>query len=66
MFPSEDKEVYFDRYCPKCEYGNLPGKQDPCNECLDNPINLYSHKPINFKEKNYENKRSYTIHNKKG
>lgn len=45
----ERKEVYFDKYCEKCKYKDLKEAKDPCHECLSNPVNLYSHKPINFK-----------------
>lgn len=45
------KEVYFDRYCKTCEHENLDESEDPCNECLENPKNTYSHKPVNWKEK---------------
>ena len=45
------KEVYFDKYCEACEYKDAPETEDPCAGCLDNPINLYSHKPVNYKEK---------------
>lgn len=45
------KEVYFNQYCKTCEYKNLKESEEPCDECLSNPINEYSHKPINYKEK---------------
>ena len=45
------KEVYFDKYCETCKYENTPEKEDPCHECLNNPTNVHSQKPINFKEK---------------
>ena len=45
------KEVYFDKYCETCEYKDAPETEEPCFGCLDNPINLYSHKPVNYKEK---------------
>ena len=44
------KEVYFDQYCNTCKNKNIKESKDPCNECLSNPLNLYSHKPINYKE----------------
>lgn len=44
-----EKEVYFDKYCRTCEHKNLREDQEPCNECLTNPVNLYSHKPIKWK-----------------
>ena len=46
------KEVYFDRYCERCEHFSEDDGEDPCNECLENFVNTYSHKPVNFKEKN--------------
>ena len=45
------KEVYFDPYCKECKYEKLKDEEDPCNECLTNPVNTYSHKPVNFEEK---------------
>jgi hypothetical protein len=45
------KEVYFEDYCKTCRYEDLPETQDPCDECLLCPMNLYSHKPVNWKEK---------------
>jgi len=47
---NSDKEVYFDQYCPACEYKDLSEDSTPCDDCLNNPVNTYSHKPINFKE----------------
>lgn len=44
------KIVEFVEYCPKCEYINVEATEDPCNECLNHPVNEDSHKPINFKE----------------
>ena len=45
------KEVYFDKYCKSCEYENLSEEDEPCDECLVNTVNLYSHKPVKWKEK---------------
>ena len=44
------KEVYFDRYCSTCKYQGLLGTDDPCDECLAEPVNLYSHKPVKYEE----------------
>lgn len=44
------KEVRFDLYCKKCKHCNKKEDEEPCDECLNNPVNLYSHKPINFEE----------------
>ena len=44
-------EVYFDKYCETCKYKDVDETDDPCFGCLANPVNLYSHKPVNYKEK---------------
>lgn len=44
------KEVHFDQYCKTCKYHGVPEEQDPCDECLKEPANLYSHKPVRYKE----------------
>lgn len=45
------KEVYFDQYCIKCKYINDDENdpESPCWDCLENPTNQDSHKPVNFK-----------------
>lgn len=48
---SADKEVFFYLYCPACKHENCADSEDPCDECLENPVNQDSHKPIFFKEK---------------
>lgn len=45
------KEVYFDKYCKTCENRDLTELDDPCFDCLDEPTNLNSHKPVKYKEK---------------
>lgn len=45
------KEVYFDQYCPSCQYGKTAETEDPCYDCLQEPANLNSHKPVKYKEK---------------
>ena len=51
MIVNEEKEVYFDQYCNKCKYKDKLEEKDPCHECLGNPTNLYSHKPVKYEEK---------------
>ena len=46
-----DKIVDFEKYCKDCEYKDTEDYKDPCHECLNNPSNEHSHKPINFKKK---------------
>lgn len=48
---SSEKEVYFGVYCKKCEHFNKTDDQEPCCDCLEEPVNSYSHKPVYFKEK---------------
>lgn len=45
------KEVYFDQYCESCEHKDLNDYENPCNDCLANPGNENSHKPVEYKEK---------------
>lgn len=45
------KEVYFHEYCMTCRYGMLKDQEEPCFECLDNPLNYQSHKPVNYEDK---------------
>lgn len=46
----EYKEVYFDVYCESCEHCAKKDNEEPCEECLDHPINLHSHKPVNYQK----------------
>lgn len=54
MYGDEQKIVDFEKYCPKCEHYPKSESEDPCWGCLDTPTNTWSHKPVNFKEKEYE------------
>lgn len=49
------REVNFGKYCKTCKYSHKLEYDDPCDECLSYPTNLYSEKPINWKEKSREN-----------
>ncbi len=51
MEQNSEKEVFFDEYCPKCEFSEYAENQDPCWDCLANPVNENSHKPTEYKEK---------------
>lgn len=48
---SDYKFVEFEKYCHLCKYDELEETEMPCYNCLNHAINLYSHKPINFKER---------------
>ena len=43
--------VAFYKYCEKCKHSDLKDYQDPCEECLTAPVNLYIDKPVNFEPK---------------
>ena len=47
----DNKEVYFNQYCHKCKHADVNDHDKPCDECLDEPVNLHSHKPVKFEEK---------------
>ena len=42
------KEVYFDKYCTSCKFKNNKETEKPCDECLTNPMNVNSHKPVKY------------------
>ena len=44
------KIVAYWQYCQKCRHKACKDYDDPCNECLSNPVNEYSHKPVKFEE----------------
>lgn len=48
---STDKLVYFKDYCEKCKYAQAAETEDPCFDCLADPTNTDSHKPVKFEEK---------------
>lgn len=45
-----EKEVFFFKWCYKCEHDKTPENEDPCWDCLNEPMNIESHKPVHFKE----------------
>ena len=58
---NDTRECLFNIYCKTCKYEDVEDVEDPCNECLGEPFNLNSHKPVNYEEdakkhKNKENK----------
>ena len=38
------------KHCKTCEYKDLEEKIDPCNDCLAEPMNANSDKPVYWKE----------------
>lgn len=51
VIENEYKEVKFNEYCPKCKFKDRKNEQVPCCYCMDEPLNLHSHKPMKFEEK---------------
>lgn len=51
VIDNEYREVLFDKYCETCKHRGVKETEDPCNECLENPMNLYSQKPVKWEEK---------------
>lgn len=45
-----ERIVDFKKYCETCKHRNVKEIKDPCNDCLDNPVNTNSHKPIYYEE----------------
>ena len=45
------KEVDFKTYCATCKYKDNKETETPCNECLNEPVNTYSHKPTKYVKK---------------
>ncbi|MBP5598426.1 MAG: hypothetical protein J6Y02_23870 [Pseudobutyrivibrio sp.] len=43
-----DKIVKFDEWCHKCKHWKEYEGDDPCNECLNDSVNVDSHKPTKF------------------
>lgn len=45
-----DKIVEFDKYCKTCKHEKDKEYLDPCHECLNNPTNVHSRKPLKYEE----------------
>ena len=46
-----DKEVRYDLYCKTCKHNDVDDYDEPCFSCLDEPVREYSHKPVNWEER---------------
>ena len=49
MDQSHEKIVNF-AYCKFCEHKNEPESSEACSDCLENPVNIDSQRPIRFKD----------------
>lgn len=43
-----DKFANFKKYCPICKHYEKEGFEDPCNDCLDYPVNQHTTKPVKY------------------
>ena len=46
----QTKIVNYGSYCNRCKHNALPGTEEPCTDCLSEPVNVNSHKPTKFEE----------------
>ena len=45
------KLVEFDKWCEKCKHFEKEETDDPCWDCLCDPVNHATHKPTKWEEK---------------
>ena len=45
------KEVYFHEYCKTCKHKALKDTEKPCDECLSEPLNWNTHRPVKYEKK---------------
>lgn len=50
MDESKEKEVLYFKYCRYCSFKNVAEDEDPCHDCLNQPWNADSHKPIHYQQ----------------
>ena len=55
-YVNDYKEVIFGDYCHKCVHEDKSEQEDPCFECIAEPVNLWTHKPVKFEPKEEESK----------
>lgn len=42
--------VDYETWCPKCKFFERDEVMEPCHNCLQNPVNEDSRKPVEWKE----------------
>lgn len=55
---NDTKEVYFGDYCSQCLHYAEDESESPCWECLAEPMNIDSHKPLYFEDYPDDTKKS--------
>ena len=51
MDETDNRMVRYDLWCDKCKHKTINENDEPCEECLSNPINTHTEKPVKFEEK---------------
>ena len=44
-------EVRFHECCKKCKHEKVKETETPCDECMSEPTNWNSHRPVKYEEK---------------
>ena len=47
----EIKIVHFNEYCATCRHRDKDERDDPCFDCLAEPVNVYSHRPTKWESR---------------
>ncbi len=47
---NDQKIVNFNEFCPICKHWTKAESEEPCCDCLENPTNTYSRKPVFYEE----------------
>lgn len=50
MVETRTHEVDYEKWCATCKHQNEKESCDACNDCLNQPWNIDSRKPINWME----------------
>lgn len=45
------KIVEFDKYCKTCLHEKKKETEEPCCDCMEESVNMNSHKPVKYEEK---------------
>ena len=51
MYKTDYHIVRFDEWCKKCQHSETKDTDDPCNECLCDPVNTNDRQPTYYKPK---------------
>lgn len=44
------REVNFERFCPECKHFNKSENEEPCDECTNACIRMFSQRPLRFEK----------------